>query len=188
MGYGGNVLAVGFWAKASDDTAFENCVRLHGQMVYRIAFSVLRRPQDAEDAAQETFLRALKSGRLKEVNDARAWLARIAWRIALDHRRAADVPIEEIAEPASPMLDAENQLLREERSKLLQELIRSLRSLTRELQDVVTLSTVQELSGSDVAAILGIPEASARTRMHRARALMKEKLEAKLRRKSQGEH
>jgi RNA polymerase sigma-70 factor, ECF subfamily len=175
---GGNVLAVRLWTKASDETAFETCVREHGQMVFRIAFSVLRNEHDAEDAAQETFLRALRSGKLKDVNDSRAWLARIAWRIALDHRRPEDVAIDAIAEPASLELDAENALLREERSQILQELIRS---LPRELQDVVTLSTVQELSGADVAAILGIPEATVRTRMYRARELMKEKLETKLR-------
>jgi len=174
---GGNVLAVRLWAKASDETAFESCVRDHGQVVYRIAYSVLRNEQDAEDAAQETFLRALRSGRLKDVNDSRAWLARIAWRIALDHRRPEEVAIDAIAEPASQGLDAEDRMLQGERTELLRELIRS---LPRDLQDVVTLSTVQELSGADVAAILGIPEASVRTRMHRARALMKEKLQAKL--------
>lgn len=175
---GGNVIAVRLWAKASDETALESCVREHGHVVYRIAFSVLRNEQDAEDAAQETFLRALRSGRLKDVNDSRAWLAKIAWRIALDHRRPKVVAIDAIAEPASLALDAESHLLREERTQLLHELIRS---LPRDLQDVVTLSTVQELSGADVAAILGIPETSVRTRMHRARTLMKERLETRLR-------
>lgn len=174
---GGNVLAVQFWAKASDETALENFVREHGAMVYRIAFSVLRNPHDAEDAAQETFLRALRSGKLKQVDDARAWLAKIAWRIALDQRRTESLAMEDLAEPASQLPDAENAMLREERTQLLHELIRS---LPPDLQDVITLSTVQELSGADVAAVLGIPEASVRSRMHRARALMKEKLQAKL--------
>lgn len=178
MTNGGSVLAVRLWTKAPDETAFETCVREHGQMVFRIAYSVLRNEQDAQDAAQETFLRALRSGKLKDVEDSRAWLARIAWRIALDHRRPSDVPIEAVAEPASLSLDAENAMLREERTQMLHELIRS---LPRDLQDVVTLSTVQELSGADVAAMLGIPEASVRTRMYRARELMKEKLELKLR-------
>lgn len=178
---GGDVLAVRFWTKAADETALESCVREHAPMIYRIAFSVLRDPHHAEDVAQETFLRALRSGKLNEVNDARAWLARIAWRTALDHLRDADTPIEEIAEPASPLPDAEDSLLRDERVQLLRELIRS---LPRDLQEVVTLSTVQELSGADVAEILGIPGASVRTRMHRAKELMKEKLAARLQSKS----
>ncbi|HEY3929969.1 MAG TPA: RNA polymerase sigma factor [Candidatus Koribacter sp.] len=178
---GGNVLAVRLWTKTSDETALETCVREHGSMVYRIAFSVLRNPHDAEDAAQETFLRALRSGKLTDVTDSKAWLAKIAWRIALDHRRPAGVAIDAIAEPISQLPDAENELLRAERTELLHQLILS---LPRELQDVITLSTVQELSGADVAVILGIPEASVRTRMHRARALMKEKLETRLRSRS----
>ena len=178
MNDGGNVIAVRLWTKTSDETAMESCVREHGAMVFRIAYSVLRNPQDAEDAAQETFLRALRSGKLKEVADARAWLARIAWRIALDHRRTESVALESIVEPAALSLGAEERMLREERSRLLQDLIRS---LPRDLQDVVTLSTVEELSGADVAEILRIPEASVRTRMHRARNLMRERLETKLR-------
>ncbi|ABF39592.1 sigma-24, ECF subfamily [Candidatus Koribacter versatilis Ellin345] len=176
MDSGGNVLAVRFWTKTSDETALESCVREHGQMVYRIAFSVLRNPHDAEDAAQETFLRALRSGRVEDVNDSRAWLAKIAWRIALDHRRPEDLELSAIVEPASGAVNAESSLLAGERTKILHELIIS---LPRDLQDVVTLSTVQELSGTDVAAILGIPEASVRTRMHRARELMKEKLQSR---------
>ena len=178
---GGNVLAVRLWTNTSDETALETCVREHGPMVYRIAFSVLRNSHDAEDAAQETFLRAVRSGKLTDVTDSKSWLARIAWRIALDHRRPAAIAIDAIAEPISQLPDAENELLHAERTELLYELIQS---LPRDLQDVITLSTVQELSGADVASILGIPEASVRTRMHRARALMKEKLESRLRTRS----
>lgn len=177
---GGGVLAVRLWSKASDDTAVESCVREHGQMVYRIAYSVLRNAHDAEDAAQDTFYRALRSGKLQDVQDARAWLAKIAWRVALDHRKPELQEISESEEPVSLALDAESQLLRDERARLLQELIAS---LPQELQEVVTLSAVEELSGAEVAAVLGIPEASVRTRMHRARLLMKEKLQARLARK-----
>jgi RNA polymerase sigma-70 factor (ECF subfamily) len=181
MRNGGDVIAVRLWTKASDEPAWESCVREHGQMVYRIAFSVLRNSHAAEDAAQETFLRALRSGKMKDIRDARAWLAKIAWRSALDHRRSDEVSIESVAEPESHVLDVETQVLRDERTRLLHELIRS---LPRDLQDVVTLSTVQELSGADVAQILGIPEASVRTRMHRARELMKQKWESRLRQQS----
>ncbi len=178
---GGDVLAVRFWAKAEDDTAWESCVREHAPMIYRIAYSVLRDPHDAEDVAQETFLRGLRSGKLKEVRDARAWLARIAWRTALDHLREEVVPLEAIGEPPASLPGAEDEMLRDERVQIMRDLIRS---LPRDLQEVVTLSTVQELSGADVAEILGIFEASVRTRMHRAKELMKEKLAARLQSRS----
>lgn len=57
-------------------------------MVFRIAYSILRNHHDAEDAVQECFLRVWKhKNRLHEVNNAKTWLARVAWTTALDKRR-----------------------------------------------------------------------------------------------------
>jgi len=69
------------------DAAMEEAVREHSRAVYRITFSVLRNHHDAEDATQETFVRLLRYGkenRLASVGHLRAWLARVAWRVALD--------------------------------------------------------------------------------------------------------
>ena len=67
----------------------EAAVREHGRTVYRVAFAALRNHHDAEDAAQETFLRFWRTRkRWSEIRDRRAWLARTAWRVALDHRKA----------------------------------------------------------------------------------------------------
>ena len=58
--------------------------------LYRVAFSVLRNPSDAEDAVQETFLRVLRHrDTLDEVRDQRVWLIRIVWNIVLDRKRRA---------------------------------------------------------------------------------------------------
>src|ERR1017187_8965495 len=70
---------------ALDDAAL---VSEHQQMVYRIAYSVLRNPHDAADAAQETFLRVFRTAaKLAGIEDRKAWIARIAWNAALDARR-----------------------------------------------------------------------------------------------------
>jgi hypothetical protein len=59
----------------------ENLVQQHARLVYRIAYAVLRRHHDAEDATQETFVRVLRySRKLAGVEDHKTWLARIAWR------------------------------------------------------------------------------------------------------------
>ena len=64
----------------------EALVREHSRLVYRIAYAVLRSHPDAEDATQETFVRVLRySSKLPEVEDPKTWLARIAWRVAVDH-------------------------------------------------------------------------------------------------------
>ena len=68
----------------------EMLVADHSRMVFRIAYSILRNHHDAEDAAQECFLRVWKhKDRLQDVHNAKTWLARIAWTTALDKRRAS---------------------------------------------------------------------------------------------------
>lgn len=70
------------------ESMLEALVREHSRLVYRIAYSVLRRHHDAEDAAQETFMRVLRyRSKLADVRDAKTWLARIAWRVAVDRSR-----------------------------------------------------------------------------------------------------
>src|SRR6266576_6861763 len=67
-------------AERSRDEVLDALVREHSRLVYRIAYAVLRRHHDAEDATQETFLRVLRySSKLATVDDAKTWLARIAW-------------------------------------------------------------------------------------------------------------
>lgn len=73
-------------ARATEDE-LELLVREHARLVYRIAYSVSRNRQDAEDATQETFLRVLRhSGKLAGVRNSRAWLARIAWRVGIERK------------------------------------------------------------------------------------------------------
>src|SRR6266567_8681143 len=72
----------------SPDEVLEGLVREHSRLVYRIAYAVLRRHHDAEDATQETFMRVLRySSKLAAVEDPKTWLARIAWRVAVDRSR-----------------------------------------------------------------------------------------------------
>src|SRR5438309_1989710 len=72
-------------SEAAATQAVEQLVGEHARFVFRIAFSVLRDHHEAEDAAQECFLRVLKvKDRLHEVREQKTWLARIAWRCALD--------------------------------------------------------------------------------------------------------
>src|SRR5512147_1606632 len=71
-------------AMAATSTDFESVVHEHARLVFKVAYSVVRNVEDAEDCVQETFLRAYRSGDLPEINDPKAWLARIAWRVAID--------------------------------------------------------------------------------------------------------
>jgi len=167
------------------DTAaneFEAAIRDHSRLVYRIAYSVLRNHHDAEDATQETFIRCLRSLRRTVVRDWRAWLARTAWRVALDWRpRGREISMDDAAEAIASMrvagANAEEMAGTQQMEALLERLIAA---LPNELREPLTLSTVEELASPDIAQVLGIPEGSVRTRLMRARQILKEKLSAVL--------
>jgi RNA polymerase sigma-70 factor, ECF subfamily len=158
----------------------EAAVRESARLVYKISYSVLGNHHDAEDAAQETFFRYFRHrSDWREIRDRRAWLARVAWRVALDHRRAApEIPLGEAAEAVGEFkatgAGPEEIASRREMQALLGQLIET---LPKELREAVWLSSAEDLSSREVGEILGIPEGSVRERLWRARKILKEKLE-----------
>jgi RNA polymerase sigma-70 factor (ECF subfamily) len=161
-----------------EEGLLETAVREHARLVYRIAYSVLRDPSDAEDATQETFLRVLRYGKkMARIRDQKAWLARIAWRVAIDRRKGlakATAKTEEADETlASIGPGAERILLDKERGAAMQRLIST---LPGPLRDALVLSTLDEIGPREVASMLGISEAAVRSRSFRAREILREKL------------
>jgi RNA polymerase sigma-70 factor (ECF subfamily) len=164
---------------AAGDYQLELAVREHARLVYRVAYSVLRNHHDAEDATQETFVRVLRYRRkLAGVREPRTWLARIAWRVAVDRRRRAsefalDAPDEPALQIRSRAAGADEVLLGAEMSEILEKLIAA---LPAKLRYPLTLSTVAEMSPADIAEVLGINEAAVRSRLFRARQILRGKL------------
>jgi RNA polymerase sigma-70 factor (ECF subfamily) len=165
----------------------EALVAGYSLMVFRIAYSILRNHHDAEDAAQECFLRVLKHKEgLHRVQNPKTWLARVAWTTALDKRRSGRV-MESLdedqpgAETVQSLPDSlplpDEQLAGAQMQQLLQRLIAG---LPEDLRHPLELSTVQELNSAEIAEVLKIPEGSVRTRLFRARKQLKEKLGAVL--------
>ena len=116
------------------------------------------------------------------MRDQRAWLARIAWRVALDRKKVvAGISLDQAAEAVFQLraagAGAEEIAAGNEMAALLNQMIAS---LPRGLREAVTLSTAEEMTSAEVAAVLGIPAASARTRLFRARQLLREKLSSVL--------
>lgn len=164
----------------------EELVREHARMVFRIAFSLLRNHADAEDVAQEVFLRAFRNGsRLLQVTNQKAWIARISWREALRRSKQRDQPKDEtetsLAKLETGRLSVDDALAEQQKRDLLRALIAT---LPRDLREPLVLSTIEEMSSSDIAEVLAIPEASVRTRIARARNMLKQKLESLLRSRS----
>lgn len=163
-----------------EEGLLEVAVRDHARMMYRIAYSVLRNSTDAEDAVQEAFLRVLRYGKkTSRIQDHKAWLARIAWRVAVERRRHVEraAARTEVAgdELLSPERGADRVLLEKERSELLQQLIAA---LPDGLRDPLVLSTLEELAPREVGTMLGISEAAVRSRTFRARQILRERFEA----------
>ncbi|MGH3851468.1 MAG: RNA polymerase sigma factor [Pseudonocardiaceae bacterium] len=167
-------------AKSGDRQAFEELVRSSQAGVYTLAFRLTTNPEDASDVAQEAYLRAFKS--LKRFRgEARfaTWMHRITANCAASHlaRRAKgrheELSDDELVADDRPEIDpvamAEAGVLRERMTAALADLPLALRS-------VVVLRDVYDLSHSAIATELGISEAAAKVRLHRARRKLRERL------------
>ena len=66
------------------EARFAALVERQSGFVYRVAYAVVRNPQDAEDVVQDTFLKLYRAGAWEEMRDEKAFLARTAWRVAVD--------------------------------------------------------------------------------------------------------
>ncbi len=173
------------FARTSQDE-LEQAVREHARLIYKIAYAVLRNHHDAEDAAQETFLKFVRNRkRWAEIRDPRAWLAKMAWRVASDRAgRGREIGLEEAGAAVSTMHAEGEDVERIAATAQMRALLgRLIQSLPRELREVMTLSTSKELNSTEIATVLGIPEGSVRTRQERARELLREKLRAVLERR-----
>lgn len=167
--------------RAGDAEAFEEMVRTYQHRVYGVALRMMRSPAEAEEVAQETFLRAHRAlGEFR--GDARllTWLYAIASRLCLNRlasgesrmarHRADDVahlPGREGDEPG-------DDLERGEREAALH---RAIGELPEDRRIVVTLRDLEGLSYEEIAAALGLELGTVRSRLHRARVELKEKLE-----------
>ena len=172
-------------SECSRDQAIETLVREHSRLVYRIAYAVLRQHQDAEDATQETFVRVMRSSsELTKVESPKSWLARIAWRVAVDRSkrgRHREVSLDGGEQPvmalASGEVTADAALLGAELGAAVVALIAA---LPEKLRQPLILSGMEEMTPREVAATLRISESAVRSRVFRARQILKEKLAAQL--------
>ncbi|MGA7255420.1 MAG: sigma-70 family RNA polymerase sigma factor [Terracidiphilus sp.] len=163
------------------DQALAALVEQYASTLYRVAFSVLRNAADAEDAVQETFLRVLRHrATLGEVRDHRVWLIRIVWNIVLDRKRRAKTrPETEDVNDLARVLPAAG-LSAEERAAAAEHhahMLRLVDCLPAKERQVLVLSAFHELSGVEIAEVLGVTESSVRSRLFRARNIMADMLE-----------
>ena len=169
--------------RASEDLAreFESRLVESSTLAVRVAYSVLRNREDAEDVAQEAFAKAYRSfSQLRDRDRFRAWLVRMSWRMALDRRRSnrRRITREDRAQldgPTSSYASADLQISLEVRERA-EHLWRAIDALSEKLRIVIVLAGIQEHDIKEVSALLELPEGTVKSRLFAARRHLKEAL------------
>jgi RNA polymerase sigma-70 factor, ECF subfamily len=157
------------------DADFEARLVESSTLAFRVAYSVLRHRQDAEDVAQEAFVRAYRRfGQLRDRERFRAWLVRMVWRLALDRRRgdrrreARDTASTLVA-PSHCASVADDAIARE-RAELLW---RAIDALPEKLRVAVVLANIEGHDIAAVARLLQVSEGTVKSRLFLARQRLK---------------
>lgn len=168
-------------AQSGDRNAFSELVRMHARGVFNVVYRMCGDELIAEDAAQETFIRAWQNlSSYRPQTPLRNWLYRIAFNAGMDmlrkEKRILPNAIEDMQlTDGQPGL--ESLVSQQERMQLVQKAILSLPDASRA---VLILREYEELSYQDISATLDIPVGTVMSRLNYARKLLKDKLEPKL--------
>ncbi len=170
-----------------DQRACRDLVLRYQRPVFSVLMRVVRRAEDAEDLAQETFVRMFRAlDRYDPERPFTAWLFTIATRLAIDHlrRRRVQTVSLTVTQPGSTEereLDVEDPGLKpdEVTSNAEEEIIAQdmIDSLPEHYRIVVLLRHQQDLSYEEIAEALNLPLGTVKARIHRARALLKKYIE-----------
>ncbi len=180
-------------SRQGDSAAFGALIRRHDKHLYRIARSVLADDQEAEDAVQDAFVRAFTGLRdFRGTASLRTWLTRIVLNEAIRRRRRMRAMLDldrlhaeqergprpgRSASLTAREPDPERAAAQAQIRKLLENAIDGLPATFRV---VFVMRDVEEISTKETANLLGIKEETVKTRLHRARRMLRESLGADL--------
>ena len=163
-------------AMAETEQGFAARVGESQRRVFQIAYSVLGNRADAEDVAQETFLRAYQNFRsLRDGERFQSWVNRIAFRLALNRQRGmrrrmlrdTTWHVDSVPQALDGAKNAEERLL-------LGQLRVAIEKLPGKFRRVLQLSVVEDMDATQVGEVLGLPAGTVRSRLHTARKLLLE--------------
>jgi RNA polymerase sigma-70 factor (ECF subfamily) len=170
---------------AGETALYEIVMRRHNQRIYRAVRAILRDESEAEDVVQETYVRAYRSLRQFEGRaQLSTWLTRIAVNEALGRLRKAarlqpleenldDESVPKVLAVSDPQMSPESLAANSELRALLEGAIDKLPVAYRQ---IFVLREVEGLSTEETAASLGIEAANVKTRLYRARAMLRHNL------------
>ena len=171
-----------------DDTLareFETRLVESSTLAFRVAYSVLRQREDAEDVAQEAFAKAYRCfQQLRDRDRFRAWLVRMTWRMALDRQRSnrrrlarevlasAEVVEAGLQTRLRPESTGDALISRERDEQLWQ----AIDALPEKLRLVIVLAGIEGHDIREVASLLDVPDGTVKSRLFLARKQLKERL------------
>lgn len=168
--------------RSGDETAFVTLYRKRQAAIYRFALHMSGSASAAEDITQDVFLALIRDecGYDPDRGTLSAYLFGIARKLVLRHleRGRSDVALETDGEEAGSAELAVNDdpLANLTRKERIESLRRAVQALPRRYREVVVLCDLEEVDYADAAIVLGCPIGTVRSRLHRARALLLEKL------------
>jgi RNA polymerase sigma-70 factor (ECF subfamily) len=173
--------------KAGNTALYEIIMRRYNQRLYRVALSILRDPAEAEDVMQDAYVRAYQH--LEQFAGHAAfstWLTRIAINEALRRLKLRqrdqqmtefEADEEESMDAMEPSPDPEQRASVMELGRLLEEAVLE---LPGQYRSVIMLRDIEELSTAETAAALELTEENVKIRLHRGRAMMRDRLYARV--------
>ena len=168
-------------AQSGDDDAFGRIVRHYQRAIHRVAYGLVRNAGDADDLAQETFVRAWQAiGRFRVGEPLYPWLARIAMNQAMSlfrrRKRRPETPLEPLLEAGRQWGGGEDPAAQAADRDRAAHLEAALAELSHEHQSVLVLRAVEGLSYEEIADVLGVPAGTVMSRLSRARAELRARL------------
>jgi RNA polymerase sigma-70 factor (ECF subfamily) len=161
-------------ARRGDSAAFERLYREHAGRVHGLCLRMTRNPDLAADCVQDAFIKAWKAlPKFEARSSFSTWLHRIAVNTVLEKRRApvnSELAVEDPTEYAEPVLSFDTPV---EESELEE----AIRSLPRGARDSLVLCGVYGYEHSEAASMLGIAVGTCKAQLHRARSLLRDRLE-----------
>ena len=172
---------------AGERRAFEPLVRRHERRIFRVVMAVLGNAEDAEEAMQDTFVKAFRHlSQFRREARFTTWLTRIAVNEALQKRRARKdaVSLDEARDAEEPFVPRRHEAWQANPEKIygkqeMRELIESaIASLPEIYREAFVLRDVEEMSAEEAAQAIGISVPALKSRLLRARLMVREQLAA----------
>jgi len=171
-------------AQSGDSAAFTEIVRRYQRAVYRVVYGLTRNASDADDLAQETFVRAYKAiGRFRVGEPFYPWVSRIAVNAAYSlfrsRKRKPETSIEPMLEAGHQWEAGEDPVEEVARSERVEHMNAAFAELSEEHQAVLVLRVVEGLSYDEIAETLHVPPGTVMSRLSRARTELKKRMQAR---------